>query len=615
MKAILNMENNTNNTSASTVPSEMKGLAPTKKLPFHLQSSHTRLLIKNGTVVNADKMEEMDVYIEDGIIKQVGKNMILPGGTRTIDAKSMYVMPGGIDPHTHLEFEFMGDKSADDFYTGTKAAVAGGTTMIIDFAIPQKDESLIQAYMKYRKLADTKVCCDYGLHIGITSWSDNVKNEMSDLCKMYGINSFKFFLAYKDMFMINDEEMYHCLETCKELGAIAMVHAENGTLIKENTKKLLKEGITGPEGHEKSRPEEVEAEAVFRACVFANQVKCPLYIVHVMSRSAGSVLANKRRENMQQDSKIPIFGETLAAALGTYWKPHICISYSDAAAHVLGPPLRPDPSTPIELMKLLGTGDLQVVGSDNCTFNVKQKAAGIGDFSKIPNGVNGVEDRMSIVWEKGVSSGILDPTQFVAVTSTNVAKIFNIYPKKGCVGVGSDADIIIWDPKKTRKISTKTHHQAVDYNIFEGTLCHGVAEYVIVKGRICVEEGEVKPTLSRGQGEYVQTPVFPPIAYPEAAPVIEIPKNLEDDLFLNVEDDVNYELGDNAGDSPSSGRSSVCSIPGSPANHRSGRALRREGQRDLHSSSFSVSSDQLDEGKKPSIRVSEPPGGRSTGFW
>lgn len=609
------METNNTNTTASTVPSEMKG---SKKLPFHLQSSHTRLLIKNGTVVNANKMEEMDVYVEDGIIKQLGRNMIIPGGTRTIDAKSLYVMPGGIDPHTHFEFEFMGDKSADDFYTGTKAAVAGGTTMIIDFAIPQKNESLIQTYMKYRKLADGKVCCDYALHVGVTSWSENVKNEMSDLCKMYGVNSFKFFLAYKDLYMINDQEMYQVLETCKELGAVAMVHAENGTIIKENTSRLLKAGVTGPEGHELSRPEEVEAEAVFRACVFANQVKCPLYVVHVMSSSAGNVLAAKRRENQQREKKEhELFGETLVAGLGTYWRPHICMNYHDAAAHVMGPPIRPDPSTPKELLKLLGTGDLDVVGSDHCTFNVKQKAAGMGDFSKIPNGVNGVEDRMSIVWEKGVIAGILDPTQFVSVTSTNAAKIFNIYPKKGCIGVGSDADIVIWNPKKTRKISAKTHHQAVDYNIFEGMVCHGVPEYVIVKGRVCVEEAEVKATLSRGLGEFVQTAVFPATAYPQAAPCKEPTKNLEDELLIkDGEDDLNFELADlnTTGDSPSSGRSSICSIPGSPVSHRSGRALRREGQRDLHSSSFSVSSDTAED-KKPSIRVSEPPGGRSTGFW
>lgn len=604
--------------STGTNPNGPAALGGTKKLPFHLQSSHTRLLIKNGTVVNADKTEEMDVYLEDGVIKQLGRNMIIPGGTRTIDAKGMYIIPGGIDAHTHLEFEFMGEKSVDDFYTGTKAAIVGGTTTILDFAIPQKDESLIQAYMKYRKLADGKVCCDYGLHVGVTAWNESVKQEIMDLCKMYGVNSFKIFLAYKDLYMINDEEMYHVFETCKELGAIAMVHAENGTLIKENTKKLLKAGITGPEGHELSRPEEVEAEAVFRACVFANQVECPLYVVHVMSKSAANVLAAKRREKAESPKKNKLFGETLVAAVGTYLKDHICLNFQDGAAHVLGPPLRPDPSTPTELLKLLASDGLQVVSSDNCTFNVKQKALGLNDFSKIPNGVNGVEDRMSIVWEKGVTTGILTPEQFVAVTSTNAAKIFNIYPKKGCISVGADADIVIWNPKKTRKISSKTHHQAVDYNIFEGTVCHGVADYVIVKGRICVEEAEVKPTLSRGLGEFLQTPVYSPFVYPDAVPNKKSNQlNLEDDLLIkDDEDDLNFELADlNAGDSPLSGRSSVSSIPGSPVSHRSGKALRREGQRDLHSSSFSVASDQTDDGKKPSIRVSEPPGGRSTGFW
>lgn len=233
---------------------------------------------------------ESDVYIEDGVIKQLGRNLIIPGGTRVVDAKGKLVIPGGLDPHTHFEFEFMGAKSVDDFYQGTKAAVAGGTTMIgklfytflllfnyyyyilfvVDFVFPKKGESLIEAYHEWRRKAEDKVCCDYGLHVCITWWSESVKQEMKILSEQYGVNSFKMFMAYD--FMLNDTELYAAMETCRELGAIAQVHAENGHIIKKNVEKLIAKGIKGPEGHEMSRPEEVEAEAVNRACVIAQQV-------------------------------------------------------------------------------------------------------------------------------------------------------------------------------------------------------------------------------------------------------------------------------------------------------------------------------------------------------
>ncbi|KAK5639239.1 hypothetical protein RI129_011731 [Pyrocoelia pectoralis] len=432
---------------------------PVKKVPIHLQSAQNRLLIKNGKVVNEDEIIEEDVYIEDGIIKQLGRNLIIPGGTRVIDARGKLVIPGGIDPHTHFEFEFMNTTTVDDFYQGTKAAVAGGTTMIIDFVFVKKGESLLDAYYSYRQKADEKVCCDYALHVIISYWSDRVFEEMSILCSEHGVNSFKAFMAYS--FMLDDSELYSAFEACKKLGAVAMVHAENGSIIFKNTEKLLAKGITGPEGHELSRPEEVEAEAVNRACTIANQVNCPLYIVHVMSKSATVALVQARNRGVR------VIGETLAAALGTDGSHcnHSCFQHS--AGHVISPPLRPDPMTPQYLMNYLAQNDLQLTGSDNCTFSTRQKEVGLNDFSKIPNGVNGVEDRMSVIWEKGVHSGIIDPCRFVAITSSTAAKIFNLYPRKGCIATGSDADIVIWNPNKTRTISAKTHHQAVDFNIFE----------------------------------------------------------------------------------------------------------------------------------------------------
>uniref|UniRef100_V9IGU4 dihydropyrimidinase n=1 Tax=Apis cerana TaxID=7461 RepID=V9IGU4_APICE len=471
---------------------------PVKKVPIHLQSAQNRLLIKNGKVVNDDGITDNDVYIEDGIIKQMGRNLIIPGGTRIIDARGKYVMPGGIDPHTHFELELMGAKTVDDFYQGTKAAVAGGTTMIIDFVIPKKDESILEAYERYRESADQKVCCDYSLHVAITSWSPKIKEEMATLVKDHGVNSFKMFMAYRDLYMIRDPELIETFKACKELGAIAMVHAENGDIIAENTKRLLDAGVTGPEGHEMSRPEEVEAEAVNRACVIASQVNCPLYVTALSSKSAADVVSSKKSEG------VVLFGETLASTVGIDGSEQYGKDIEKARRYVTSPPLRPDSTTPAYLIEHLAQDGLQVTGSDNCTFNAEQKALGKDDFSKIPNGVNGVEDRMSVVWEKGVHAGIMDPTRFVAVTSTNAAKIFNLYPRKGVIAVGSDADIVVWDPNRKRTISAQTHVQAVDFNIFEGMEVHGVPEYVIVEGRVCVDECELKAV--HGFGKFVETP-------------------------------------------------------------------------------------------------------------
>ncbi|XP_065165458.1 dihydropyrimidinase isoform X1 [Atheta coriaria] len=571
---------------------------PVKKVPIHLQSSQNRLIIKNGKVVNETGILEDDVFIEDGIIKQIGKNLIIPGGTRVIDARGRYILPGGIDPHTHFEFDFMGTRSVDDFYQGTKAAIAGGTTMIIDFVFPKKGESILDKYHEYRQKADDKVCCDYGLHVCLTSWNDRVRDEMKTLCQQHGVNSFKMFMAYD--FMLNDEELYSAMEACKNLGALAQVHAENGSIIRKNVEKLKAQGVTGPEGHELSRPESVEAEAVNRACVIAKAADSPLYVVHVMSKSAGNVIREHR------DGGAQVWGETLVAALGTdgsHYK-HTCFHHS--AGHILSPPLRPDPTTPGYLMNLLAQDVLQLTGSDHCTFKKEQKAMGQGDFSKIPNGVNGVESRMAVIWEKGVHSGLIDPSRFVAITSTNAAKLFNVYPRKGCIAVGSDADIVIWNPAKTQTISAQTHHLAVDFNIFEGMVCHGVPEFVIVNGRVCVDDENLRAV--QGHGTFVETPVN--------APFIYAPEKLEE-IFESKKNGVLDEVELHNKLAKIEFEPKTCftpTLPDSAIGTPSCRGARPEGQRNIQDSTFSIS-EEMDTERKSCIKVKNPPGGKSSGFW
>jgi dihydropyrimidinase len=465
----------------------------------------SRIVIVGGRVVNDDRSFDADVYIEDGIIRDVGNKLSVPDGARVIDARGKLVMPGGIDTHTHMQLPFMGTSSVDDFYRGTVAALAGGTTMIIDFVMPSKGQSLIDAYNKWREWADPKVCCDYSFHVCVTWWSEQVSREMAILVNDKGINSFKTFMAYKDLFMLNDAELFAVFERCRELGALAQVHAENGHIIAENSKKLLRRGIVGPEGHLLSRPEEVETEATHRAIVIAKQTNCPLYVVHVMSKSAADVIARAKQQGAV------VFGEPIAASLGTDGTNYFNKCWRHAAGHVMSPPLRDDPTTPGYLMDMLASGSLDLTGTDNCTFNTEQKALGKDNFTRIPNGINGVEDRMSVIWERGVATGKMDACRFVAVTSTTAAKVFNIYPRKGRIAVGSDADIVVWDPEAKRVISASSHHHACDFNIFEGMVCHGVPVYVLTGGRIVLDETGLH--VQKGSGRFVPNRPFSDIVY------------------------------------------------------------------------------------------------------
>ncbi|XP_071500587.1 dihydropyrimidinase-like isoform X1 [Diadema antillarum] len=560
-------------------------------------TAQNRLLIKGGKVVNSDQAFYADVYIEDGVIRQVGKDLIIPGGSKTIDAKGKLVIPGGIDTHTHMQLPFMGTQACDDFYQGTKAALAGGTTMIIDHCLPNKGQSLVDAYEQWRSWADPKVCCDYTLHVGITWWDESVKKELEVITKDKGVNSFKMFMAYRDVYMLRDNELFHAFSALKELGALPMVHAENGDMIAENTKKLLDLGITGPEGHVQSRPEDVEREAVNRAICIANQVNAPVYVVHVMSKTAADEIAAARKEG-----KV-VFGEPIAASLGTDGSAYYHHDWLHAAAHVMGPPLRADPTTPGYLMDLLANNDLQLTGTDNCTFKSDQKAMGKDDFSKIPNGVNGVEDRMSVIWEKGVETGKMDECRFVAVTSTNAAKIFNMYPRKGVIQVGSDADLVIWDPMATRVISKDTHHQAVDFNIFEGMECHGVPLTVISQGRVVLEDGELHVT--QGAGRFIPRPLHAPEAYSKIATrdKIRAPRRVDREGYQG-------EVHKPTGQPVQNNYRKVAPQPSEDLPSQ----FNKHGQRDLHRSGFSLSGRQHDDhvGQRNTQRIIAPPGGQSS---
>ena len=448
-------------------------------------------VIKGGTIVTADLSYAADLRIEAGRITEIGPDL---KGDTVLDATGCYVMPGGIDPHTHLEMPFMGTYSADDFESGTRAALSGGTTMVIDFALPSPGQGLLDALQMWDNKAG-RANCDYSYHMAVTWWGEQVFNEMQTVIQDRGINTFKHFMAYKGALMVNDDELFASFNRLAELGGIAMVHAENGDVVAELTAKLLAQGNTGPEAHAYSRPAQVEGEATNRAIMIADMAGVPLYVVHVSSEDAHEAIRRARSLGKR------VWGEPLIQHLTLDESEYFHPDWDHAARRVMSPPFR-DKNHQDSLWAGLMSGSLSVVATDHCAFTTEQKRYGIGDFSKIPNGTGGLEDRMPMLWTHGVATGRITPNEFVAITSTNIAKILNCYPKKGAILVGADADVVVWDPTKEKTIAAKTQQSAIDYNVFEGHKVKGLPRFTLTRGHVAVHDGEIR--TQEGHGQFVK---------------------------------------------------------------------------------------------------------------
>lgn len=447
-------------------------------------------VIKNGTIVTHDLTYKADLRVEGGQITEIGANL---SGDTTLDATGCYIMPGGIDPHTHLEMPFMGTYSSDDFESGTRAALSGGTTMVIDFALPSPGQGLMDA-LKMWDNKSGRAHCDYSYHMAITWWSEQVFNEMPEAVKR-GITSFKHFLAYKGALMVNDDELFASFRRVREVGGVAMVHAENGDVVAELSAKLLAEGNTGPEGHAYSRPSQVEGEATNRAIMIADMAGVPLYVVHTSCEEAHEAIRRAKAQGKR------VWGEPLIQHLTLDESEYFHPDWDHAARRVMSPPFR-NKAHQDSLWAGLASGTLSAVATDHCAFTTDQKRFGVGDFTKIPNGTGGLEDRMPMLWTQGVRTGRITPNEFVAVTSTNIAKIFGMYPRKGAVAVGADADLVVWDPEKSKTITASSQQSAIDYNVFEGHEVTGLPRYVLSRGRVMVKDGDFDG--QEGHGQFIE---------------------------------------------------------------------------------------------------------------
>lgn len=455
-------------------------------------------VIRGGTVVTASDTFLADVAIHNETIVAIGQDLEFEGA-EIIDATGCYIFPGGIDPHTHLDMPFGGTVTADDFESGTKAAAFGGTTSIIDFCLTSKGQSLQQAIATWHEKAKGKAVIDYGFHLMVAEANEQVLHDLEEVVREEGITSLKVFMAYKNVFQADDETLFKTLIRAKELGALVQVHAENGDVIDYLTKNALAQGNTDPIYHALTRPPEAEGEATGRAAALAALADSQLYVVHVSCADAVARIAEAREKGWN------VYGETcpqyLVLDVSYLEKPDF-----EGAKYVWSPPLREKWNQEV-LWNALKSGILQTIGSDQCSFNFQgQKDLGKGDFTKIPNGGPIIEDRFSIVYSEGVHKGRISLNQFVDIISTKVAKLFGLYPKKGTIAVGTDADIVIFNPAGKRTISQAAHHMNVDYNPFEGIEVHGRVRDVLSRGSYVIKDEQF--VGQAGAGQYIKRAKF-----------------------------------------------------------------------------------------------------------
>ena len=450
------------------------------------------ILIKNGRIITATDDYMADIFIEGETVSAIGKNLNVKVDTE-IDAAGRLVMPGGIDPHVHLDMPFMGTSSSDSYETGTRAALYGGTTMVIDFILQKQGNSLQSALEEWRGRSDNNCVGDYSFHMAVTDFNDETKKEIKGLIEEEGIVSFKTFMAYKGALMIDDRQMIGLMEEVKQHGGLINVHATNGDMIDYLTQKHREEGKLSPLYHYLSQPEVTEAEASERFVDMANYTGCPGYIVHLTCEGALNAVRNATRRNQKVFVETCIQYLILDASL--YEKDF------EGAKWVMSPPLR-EKKDQETLWAGINQGLVQVVATDHCPFNWEQKLMGKSDFSKIPNGHPAIENRMELLFSEGVNKGKISLNKFVEVTAANPAKIFGMFPRKGTIAVGSDADILIFDPNEKHSLSAATHHMNVDYSGYEGWEVTGKVKTVLLRGKVAIDKNEC--LLEKGYGKFIK---------------------------------------------------------------------------------------------------------------
>ncbi|MHB8906764.1 MAG: dihydropyrimidinase [Melioribacteraceae bacterium] len=455
------------------------------------------LLIKNGCIITAEQDYTADIFIEKDKITTIGTSLNIHAD-KIIDAKGKYVIPGGIDVHTHLDMPFGGTTSSDDFETGTRAAAFGGTTSIVDFATQPKGKSMREGLDIWRQKAEGKATIDYGFHMIITDLPDERIPEMDDMVAE-GVTSFKLFLAYPNVLMVDDATIFKALKQSSKNGGLVCMHAENGMVIDSIVKETVAKGNLSPLYHALSRPAAAEGESTNRAIALAEMAGTPIYIVHLTCNDALEKVIVARDKGQR------VFAETcpqyLYLSIEDIAKPNF-----EGAKFVFSPPVR-EKWNQEKLWSGLQKNDLQVVSTDHCPFNfVGQKDMGKDNFTKIPNGGPGLENRLHLMFQGGVNEKRISLNRWVEITSTNPAKIFGMYPRKGTIAPGSDADVVIWDPNKELTISAKSHHMRVDYSMFEGKKVKGDAETVISRGEVIVENKEFLGKA--GRGNYIKRNIY-----------------------------------------------------------------------------------------------------------